>query len=648
MLTFDKNTSKLPVKIRNTGSGALFWSAKPSAAWLKSTPSLGKIDAPAQMQPNAPYSLFSMWPKAPSAWNFIYAVSVGIDAEGGVYVLDYEQKRVVKFDINDNFLFEIKYTFGSLTDIAFDSLSNAYILDGIDIRKFDKTGRFLANISDTRIGAPCDIAIDSKNNIYTTDYRGCVHKLDKNGKYLKKWGTPGFRNGQFAAPPLNYKGCALGIVIDRFDFIYVADNHYKRIQKFNSEGTLIKAWGTEGAIPSYAISDGQWGAFFAIDKANGYIYIGHEHSLCLHVFDTNGKAISSIPYPSPNDSNYYLGTGAVNKYGSVYFCPDPYEKGVYKLNPKSTWTVNGGITSLFAYPSSVIVDKKGNIAVVDESGYIKIFDTQGQLLRKAQFRSYSSSWSAYLAVDNSNNIYCVDSGTFKKFDPTGKELAYKYNSAFYDCAGIAADSKGFIYMLSDYERALYKLSQNGDVLEKKFLSSITNNSSLDWMAALCIDAQDNIYCANSIDGIFKIDQQYKVVQQWKWSASSGVGKNRQDMGICVDAAGNIYAAFSDSAQVHKYNAYGNLLCIWGERGWKEGNFMSPVSLAVGPDSCVYVADNVNSRVQAFSQAVKSLEISVDRTKIKFLLLLGPVAVTIPFYDDSNASKTPVNLKVLVY
>jgi DNA-binding beta-propeller fold protein YncE len=92
---------------------------------------------------------------------------------------------------------------------------------------------------------PTDVAWDAAGNIYVADGYGNsrVAKFDKNGKFVKSWGSRGTENGQF--------NIVHGIAIDAQGNVYVADTGNKRIQVFDGEGnfkTQISNIGSPAAI----------------------------------------------------------------------------------------------------------------------------------------------------------------------------------------------------------------------------------------------------------------------------------------------------------------------------------------------------------------------------------------------------------------
>lgn len=89
---------------------------------------------------------------------------------------------------------------------------------------------------ETTFGQPNDIAFAPNGDIFVADgemnFR-IVH-LDKNGKFIKAWGTRGKGPGEFEVPH------ALGF--DSKGLLYVGDRGNSRIQVFDQEGNFIDQW----------------------------------------------------------------------------------------------------------------------------------------------------------------------------------------------------------------------------------------------------------------------------------------------------------------------------------------------------------------------------------------------------------------------
>jgi DNA-binding beta-propeller fold protein YncE len=69
------------------------------------------------------------------------------------------------------------------------------------------------------------MGIDSSDNIYVADTNNNrIQKFDPDGKFLLKFGSGGYRAGEFSGPS--------GIAVDSSGNVYVTDTYNHRVQKF--------------------------------------------------------------------------------------------------------------------------------------------------------------------------------------------------------------------------------------------------------------------------------------------------------------------------------------------------------------------------------------------------------------------------------
>jgi DNA-binding beta-propeller fold protein YncE len=79
-----------------------------------------------------------------------------------------------------------------------------------------------------------DVAWDAAGNAYISDgyVNSRIAKVDKDGNWLKSWGEPGDKAGQFNTPH--------SIAVDAQGNVYVADRGNRRIQVFDGDGKFLR------------------------------------------------------------------------------------------------------------------------------------------------------------------------------------------------------------------------------------------------------------------------------------------------------------------------------------------------------------------------------------------------------------------------
>jgi DNA-binding beta-propeller fold protein YncE len=200
------------------------------------------------------------WKSMPAGWSFGRVSMVANDQQSNVYVLhrNLEIDPVVVFDAEGNYLRSWgKGVIGDPHGIRVDRENNVWVVDRSGaILKCTTDGKVLMTIGtkgvrgndEKSFGSPTDIDWDSQGNIYIADGYGNsrVAKFDKNGKYLLSWGTPGSGPSQFQT--------VHSVQLDSKDRAYVSDRENNRIQIFDNNGKLLKTWNHLGSTQGIWIS----------------------------------------------------------------------------------------------------------------------------------------------------------------------------------------------------------------------------------------------------------------------------------------------------------------------------------------------------------------------------------------------------------
>jgi len=195
-----------------------------------------------------------------------------------VYVCDGDNDRVQYFDADGTYLGQFGTT-GDMSDdgpgefvwtygIAIDSFFDVYVTDWGNhrVQKFDADGDFDEMWNSELFNGPFGLATDSDDNVYVTEYfAGRVQKYDGSD-----WAIV-VEDAELYNPS--------GIAVDDSGNIYVCDTANHRIQVFDSDGNLVTRWG------SYGTSLGQFNRPMGIAiHPNGDIYVADTDNNRIQVF----------------------------------------------------------------------------------------------------------------------------------------------------------------------------------------------------------------------------------------------------------------------------------------------------------------------------------------------------------------------------
>jgi DNA-binding beta-propeller fold protein YncE len=224
--------------------------------------------------------------------------AVAVDPQGNVYVGEGAGRdRLLVFDPSGKLLRTWGGKAGSgerefnyITGVALDLAGNVYVTDFNNqrVQKFDNQGHVLLAFPTEPPVGPASLAVDRQGNIYVSNHRQHAHtvqKFDPAGHLLRAWGPPGSGDGQFAA---NAAGGPDQLALDTQGNVYVTDPNNHRVQKFDADGTFRGAFGTEGSEMGQ-FTNGPYG--LAVDR-QGNIYAS-DLSGTIQKFDAGFKPLAS-------------------------------------------------------------------------------------------------------------------------------------------------------------------------------------------------------------------------------------------------------------------------------------------------------------------------------------------------------------------
>ncbi|MGH7955508.1 MAG: NHL repeat-containing protein, partial [Opitutaceae bacterium] len=175
---------------------------------------------------------------------------------------------------------------------------------------------------------PFGIAVSADGDLYVTDARRRVVRLNAQGEFKGEWGGAGSQPDRFEN--------AVGVAVGADGSVFVTDYDLDRIQKFTPDGKFVSAFGSSGSKPGEFNAP----AGVAVDR-EGTIYVADFYNSRVAQFGPDGALRKIIGHPGR------LGGGALH------------------------------------YPTDVQISSDGTLIVADAYNYqLQWFDPDGQPTRR--------------------------------------------------------------------------------------------------------------------------------------------------------------------------------------------------------------------------------------------------------------------------
>jgi DNA-binding beta-propeller fold protein YncE len=161
------------------------------------------------------------------AWSYAHAVKV--DKDDNIWAVDKGSDMIVKFNPQGR----VTMLFGRKKEAS----DEAVAWTRVNPPRPAVNGQFRQ---------PTDVTWDLDGNIFISDgyINSRVAKFDKNGRWLKQWGSAGSQPGEFNTPH--------SIATDNEGNIYVADRGNRRIQIFKAAGDFVREIKIDVPVPAEA------------------------------------------------------------------------------------------------------------------------------------------------------------------------------------------------------------------------------------------------------------------------------------------------------------------------------------------------------------------------------------------------------------
>ncbi|HDS09326.1 MAG TPA: hypothetical protein ENN73_03775, partial [Firmicutes bacterium] len=337
---------------------------------------------------------FIAWPGRDTGFHGLRGMK--FDSQGNYWMTDELNKRIVKYDINSNFLLDVGHYYSSQPEKYFsnpygidvDSAGNVYVVDKgsgtstdyTGIKKYDSSGNFIEkigsysadlNIQPGKLNNPTGVAVDSQGNIYIADWGH--HRIQKYDTDSDSWTIINSSIGGSLKNPRN-------LDIDSDGTLYVVDEGNNRIVIFKNDiSTAEWKFGTRQPLD------------VKVDKDDN-IYVGFKRVLgspLVYKYNKTRELIASF-----GDTDYVgqgIGIG-FHPDGRVFMAEGDKIK-IYKFRYPSS-----GGEIILRYDSGIEVTQWKNInwsSAVPENTSLtfrtRTADTEGDLASTVWSNPYSES-----------------------------------------------------------------------------------------------------------------------------------------------------------------------------------------------------------------------------------------------------------------
>ena len=421
------------------------------------------------------------------------ACGVAVGKGGRIYVADTGNRRVQIFNADLSYKGTCLSPNSKGDDnpkmVAVNSAGYVYVTDERhnSVQVFDFEGRFIFRFGKKEtsterggLSSPVAIAIDQEDYVYVSSSNVTVSIFDKEGCFVRAFGSCGDEPGQFRA--------IKGMHVDENGHLYVSDYKSNRVQIFHG-------------IKSQYLGEGDGRAVGAEEKAT------FDEALPLI-----GLLEVNEPYGVTEGWNGEIMVASYEEHNVCVYNED------YKLVAK--FGGKGELDGWFDKPTDVAVDAENHI-VVSSRNKLQWFTINGNLVH-----AVGSRGKDVMEFENADNVTIGKDGRIYVLEKVNKRVQIlngdaTYHSSFKFNADqsfetIGVNSEGHIYLSDTANNCVQVFSSSGDLM---FKFCENGYKTLVLPTAIAIDSGDNVYVGTISGSISMFDKGGHFIKAFRVSSS---------------------------------------------------------------------------------------------------------------------------------
>ena len=231
---------------------------------------------------------------------------------------------------------------------------------------------------------------------------------------------------------------------------------------------------------------------------------------------------------------------------------------------EKVWGRRGLTEGRFQTPRAMAIDRDDNLYVVDKTGRIQVFTSDGEYLRGWRTPQIENGKPCGLAIDHDENVVVAD---------------------------------------THYFRVLFYTKQ-GELLEDRTIGGEHGHGpgEFHFLTDVVQDSAGNYYVGEygEHDRIQKFSPSGEFILQWGGHGRKP-GQFVRPQGITIDEQDRIWVADACNHRIQVFDTNGRLLQMWGEHGSGPGQLSYPYGIVLDGRGHVYLAEFGNNRVQKFTE-----------------------------------------------